>query len=121
MREAEAEMAGPEITRDGLLAVSALAPELEGPDARTAIRTWNEALYELHIVPAPYDDIDWPTMLPVADDLTIIERASLDEVRAMMTFISRAERFAGGWLDWAADTGVAAALSKRLGELADDA
>lgn len=105
-------------TREDLLAVAAFAPALEGQDAHASIQEWNEALYEYRIAPVPYTGIHWLTMLQIADDLSLVECADLDRVRAMMTFISRAERFAGGWLDWAADTGVAAALSRRLGELA---
>jgi hypothetical protein len=82
-----------------------------GPNARTAIRASDEAHYEHHIVPAPYDDIDWQATQPVADDLSVIKGARLDEARAM--FLSRAEPFAGGWLEGVADTGCGPCVNRK--------
>lgn len=100
--------------------VADLAPQLDDPSTRReAVWLWNQALYDRGVIDPDYSMKATRLLVDRAfADPTLIASADLPTVRAMSTFLSRGERFCDGWLERAAENGVAAALARRLGEIA---
>lgn len=113
----------PTPTRANLLVAAHFAPRLDDPATRQeAVWAWNEVLYDQDIIDPNYSMEDARVLIDRAFvDPSFIADADLPTVRAMSTFLSRAERLCDGWLDQAAENGVAAALALRLGVLGQEA
>lgn len=111
----------PQPTRTDLQAVASFSAYLEDPATRfDGAWSWNQALYDHNVIDYDYDrDSARRWLRCAATDRSFIESADLSRIRAMMTFMSRAERFCDGWIEQYTDNGVIAALCRRMGELAD--
>lgn len=105
-----------------LQAVALFAAQLEDPATQQeAAWSWNDALYVHHVINPDYDiDAARSWLQSAAADSDFVASADLGKVRAMMTFLSRAERFCDGWIEEYANNGVIALLCRRMGELAAD-
>ena len=109
-------------THDDLWAVALFAARLENPATRQdAAWSWNQALYDHNIIDPDYSPDNARSWLrSVVADSTFVASIDLEQVRAMMTFLSRAERFCDGRIEKYANNGVIALLCRRVGELAAD-
>lgn len=108
---------------EDLLAIAWYADRLSDPATATEwIWRWDGALYEHRIIDHTYSGLSLRNVnrlvTTCTHDLQLVPDADLGTVRAMATFLSRAERFCDGWLEKAASSGLAAALSQRLGVIA---
>lgn len=106
-------------TRSDLRAVALFAARLEDPATRQdAAWSWNEELYDHNVIDPEYSpDTARSWLKSAAADGTFVASADLAQVRAMMTFLSRAERFCDGRIEKYANNGVIALLCRRMGEL----
>lgn len=107
-------------TQTDLQAVASFATHLEDPSTQQAAAwSWNQALYDYNVIDPDYDMDEARSWLhSAAADSDFVATVDLRQVRAMMTFLSRAERFCDGWIEEYASNGVLALLCHRLGELA---
>lgn len=106
-------------TRTDLQAVALFAARLEDPATRQdAAWSWNVALYDHNVIDPDYSpDAARSWLKSAAAGGDFLASADLGQLRAMMTFLSRAERFCDGWIEEYANNGVIALLCRRIGEL----
>jgi len=105
------EVADPE-SEEGTVVVH----QLGYPEYRDEVREFFDILADSPIVDRSYDPCTAGEMI---DESGFIERANLDQVRQMLTFCFRGERFCDGHWEAMIEEGVLQRLLMRLAELRD--
>ncbi len=82
-----------------------------------AVRAWERALYDRHIV-CEYGEDGWHEhFAEIVENPALLQSAGLTTIRRVLTTVVRGERFSGGYIEAMFEAGVAQAAMERLGEL----